>query len=71
MMKRTDKSDSKLTINGSFDDVIKVSVTGNPAPAPRPVKPKKKNNVYIKNNRCIAVALGDCYVLFWSFNVHL
>jgi hypothetical protein len=40
--KRADKYDSKLAINGSFEDVIKVMVTpGNPAPAPKPVKPKK------------------------------
>lgn len=40
--KRADKYDNKLAINGSFDDVIKVSVAGNPAPKPKPVKPKKK-----------------------------
>ena len=39
--KRADKYDSKLAINGSFEDVIKVMVTGNPAPKPKPVKPKK------------------------------
>ena len=41
--KRGDKYDGKLTINGSFEDVIKVSVTtGNPVPDPKPVKPPKK-----------------------------
>jgi hypothetical protein len=41
--KRADKYDSKLAINGSFEDVIKVMVTpGKPATAPKPVKPKKK-----------------------------
>jgi len=41
--KRADKYDNKLAISGSFEDVIKVSVThGKPATAPKPVKPKKK-----------------------------
>jgi hypothetical protein len=41
--KRQDKYDNNLAINGSFDDVIKVSVTpSNPAPKPKPVKPPKK-----------------------------
>jgi hypothetical protein len=41
--KRADKYDSKLAINGSFEDVIKVMITpGKPAPIPKPVKPKKK-----------------------------
>lgn len=40
--KRADKYDSKLAINGSFEDVIKVMVSSNPAPKPKPVKPKKK-----------------------------
>ncbi|MDP4212258.1 MAG: hypothetical protein Q8926_06495 [Bacteroidota bacterium] len=41
--KRADKYDTKLAIEGSFEDVIKVSVTpGKPATPPKPVKPKKK-----------------------------
>lgn len=40
--KRADKYDDKLAINGSFNDVIKVSVIGTPAPKPKPVKSKKK-----------------------------
>jgi hypothetical protein len=35
--KRAEKYDTKLAINGSFADVIKVSMAGNPTP-----KPKKK-----------------------------
>ena len=38
--KRADKYDEKLAINGSFEDVIKVSVK--PATQPKPIKPKKK-----------------------------
>ena len=37
--KRADKYDEKLAINGSFENVIKVSVT--PAPKPKPNPPKK------------------------------
>ena len=37
--KRADKYDNKLAINGSFEDVIKVSVTPG---KPKPVKPPKK-----------------------------
>jgi hypothetical protein len=40
--KRADKYDNKLAIEGSFEDVIKVSMAGNPSPKPKPVKPKKK-----------------------------
>jgi hypothetical protein len=41
--KRADEYDSKLAINGSFEEVIEVMVTpGRPAPAPKPIKPKKK-----------------------------
>ncbi len=42
--KRANKYDNKLAITGSFEDVIKVSVTpGKPATAPKTVKaPKKK-----------------------------
>ena len=40
--KRADKYDSKLAINGSFEDVIKVMVTPQ-KPEPKKVdKPKKK-----------------------------
>ena len=43
MRGRADKYESKLAINGSFEDVIKVMVSpGNPSPAPKPVKPKKE-----------------------------
>jgi hypothetical protein len=42
--KRADKYEDKLAIKGSFEDVIKVSMTGNPAPKPKPVKPQKKNS---------------------------
>jgi len=31
-----------LVVNGTFDDLIKASVSGNPKPKPKPVKPKKK-----------------------------
>ena len=42
--KQGDKYDEKLAINGSFEAVIKVMVTpSNPAPKPKPVKPKKEN----------------------------
>ena len=40
--KRAENYDTKLAINGTFEDVIKLSVAGNPAPAPKPVKPSKK-----------------------------
>ncbi len=34
--------DDKLAMNGSYEEVIKVSVTpGKPAPAPKPIKPTK------------------------------
>ena len=33
--KRAEKYDAKLAINGSFEDVIKVSVAGNPKPKPK------------------------------------
>jgi hypothetical protein len=41
--KRAENYDTKLAINGTFEDVIKLSVAGNPAPAPKPIKPSKKN----------------------------
>jgi hypothetical protein len=44
--KRAGKYDQKLSINGTFDDVIKVLVANNPAPKPKPVKPPKKNKPY-------------------------
>jgi len=40
--KLANKYDEKLSINGTFDDVVKVMVAGNPTPKPKPVKPKKK-----------------------------
>jgi hypothetical protein len=40
--KRASKYDEKLAINASFEDVIKISVAGNPAPKPKPAKPLKK-----------------------------
>lgn len=41
--KRADKYDTKLAIEGTFEDVIRVMVTpGKPAPDPKPVRPKKK-----------------------------
>jgi hypothetical protein len=43
MKKRAENYDTKLAINGSFEDVIEVMVTpGKPATTPKPVKPKKK-----------------------------
>ncbi len=42
--KRAHNYDEKLAINGTFEDVIKLSVAGNPAPKPKPVKPPKKND---------------------------
>jgi len=39
--KRSDKYDNKLAITGSFEDVIKVSVTPG-KPVTKPVKPLKK-----------------------------
>jgi hypothetical protein len=37
------KYENQVAVNRSFEDVIKVMVTpGKPAPAPKPVKPKKK-----------------------------
>jgi hypothetical protein len=36
------KKDTPLAVNGTFDDLIKASVAGNPAPKPKPVKSKKK-----------------------------
>jgi len=39
--KRADKYDTKLAINGSFEDVIKVMVTPMPAPK-KEIKPVKK-----------------------------
>jgi hypothetical protein len=39
--KRADKYDTKLAINGSFEDVIKVMVTPTPAP-PKEIKSVKK-----------------------------
>jgi hypothetical protein len=44
MEERTNIHDEKLAINGSFEDVIKVSMVVNPAPKPKPVKPKKKKD---------------------------
>ncbi len=47
--KRADHYDEKLSINGSFEDVIKVSVTQAPPPMTenkeeeKPVQKKKKN----------------------------
>jgi hypothetical protein len=40
--KRTKQYDTKLAIDGSLADLIKVSVSGNPAPKPKPIKPLKK-----------------------------
>ena len=40
--KRADKYDTKLSTNGSLEDVVKVSMAGNPAPKPKPVRPPKK-----------------------------
>ncbi len=41
--KSAHKYDEKLAINGTFEEVIRLSVAGNPAPAPKPIKhPKKK-----------------------------
>jgi hypothetical protein len=40
--KRADKYDNKLAINGSFDDVIKVSVTPSLTQPKKVNKPKKK-----------------------------
>jgi hypothetical protein len=40
--KRASKYDSKLSVHGSFEDVIKASVAGNPVLAPKAIKPKKK-----------------------------
>jgi hypothetical protein len=40
--KRAEKYDDKLAIDGSFEDVIRVTMAGNPAPKPKPVKPPKK-----------------------------
>jgi hypothetical protein len=40
--KRATKYDEKLKINGSFADVIKVSVSGNSTPKPKEKKEKKK-----------------------------
>jgi hypothetical protein len=34
------KKDKPLSISGSFEDVIKVSVSGNPAPKPKAKKKK-------------------------------
>ena len=31
-----------LAITGNFNDIIRASVAGNPAPKPKPVKPTKK-----------------------------
>jgi hypothetical protein len=41
--KRASKYDEKLAINGSFEDVIKVSVSSNPKPDPKQVKPIQNN----------------------------
>ena len=38
------KKEKPLIVKGSFDDLIKASVSGNPAPKPKPVKPPKKKN---------------------------
>ena len=41
--KRASKYDTKLAINASFEDVIKLSAEPyTPAPKPKPVKPPKK-----------------------------
>ena len=40
--KRAEKYDTKLEINDRFEDIIKLSVAGNPAPNPKPIKPPKK-----------------------------
>jgi hypothetical protein len=42
MINRADKYNGKLAVNGTFEDVIRMSMAGNPAPKPKPVKPKKK-----------------------------
>ena len=45
--KRADHQDEKLSINGSFEDVIKVSVTPKPEEKKedeKPVEKKKKTN---------------------------
>lgn len=39
---RAEKYDTKLAIDGTFEDVIKVSVIPLPKPEPVPVTPKKK-----------------------------
>jgi hypothetical protein len=40
--KRASKYDTKVAINGSFEDVIKLSVAANLAPKPKVKKEKKK-----------------------------
>jgi hypothetical protein len=36
------KKEKPLIVNGSFNDLIKASVSGNPAPKPKNKKEKKK-----------------------------
>ena len=40
--KRAKKYDEKLAIKSNFEDVIRVSVAGNPAPKPKVNKEEKK-----------------------------
>jgi len=40
--KRAHKYDYSHAIIDSFEDVIKVSMAGNPGPKPKPTKPAKK-----------------------------
>jgi hypothetical protein len=42
MAKKMGKTEKPLIVNGSFDDLIKASVSGNPAPKPKNKKPAKK-----------------------------
>jgi hypothetical protein len=40
-MSKAKKRENPLAVKGTFDDLIKASVSGNPAPKPKPIKPKK------------------------------
>ncbi len=42
MKSKTKNKEKPLIVNGSFNDLIKASVSGNPAPKPKAKKPAKK-----------------------------
>ena len=43
-----DNKKGEMVVNASFDDLIKASLAGNPAPKPKPIKPKRRNERIFK-----------------------